>query len=101
MKKGYLFYVYGGILILSLFVFFSVTSCSEAESFKNRIIGKWVEENDFEYHLEFLKDGTIVSYEGISPEVGDFKFKGGSRLAPPHAAFNYAPSRSHRLHHLQ
>jgi len=27
--------------------------------------------------------------------------KGGSRLAPPHAAFNYAPSRSHRLHHLQ
>ena len=98
MKKGCLFYVYGITLIFSLFVFFSVTSCSEAESLKNQIIGKWVEENDFKSHLEFLKDGTVVSlvsHEGVSPEVGDFKFISNNRLRIDWSPSNiYHPAKS-------
>ena len=57
--------------------------------------------DSFIYQYVINAIGPVWNTNGSNIQNLILKLKGGSRLAPPHAAFNYAPSRSHRLHHLQ
>lgn len=72
-------------LVLSIFVFSSVISCSEAAGLKSQILGKWLKVGvevgvTTESSIEFLKDGTVIFVQESVPAAGDYRFVDDNRL---------------------
>lgn len=67
-------------LTVAIFAFLlsSVISCSETNSSKKDIIGKWTADDGST--LEFLKDGAVISVKKGTSSAGNYKFLPDGRL---------------------